>query len=293
MIKNKKVRGLLFISFLFSVTSCSSKIAYNNLDWIAAWYVDDYVTLTDSQEEEFDSAIKSFVAWHRKSEIQSYILQIQYMKKDVKSGVKHSNVNDYNDSVRQFLNVALTKFEPEITKFAYSLTESQVDEILSEVEQRNIERIKKVKEQKKEERLEDKLERIESRVESFVGELTDEQKQVLIEINQALVPTVDHWIEFRRTWAKSIRHAYTVRNDIVNIEGLDSKNAKIAFREALKPIILESNSLRSEAHSAVLAHNQSIWATAIEKLAISLSKKQLAELNDKLNDTIEDLEALI
>lgn len=291
--KSKKMNALLIILLLFSVTSCTTKVAYNNFDWIAAWYVDDYVTLTETQEKEFDSAIKSFISWHRKSELQNYILQIKYIKIDIKRGIKHSNINNYTDSLRQFLDVALTQFEPEITQFAYSLSEQQVDEFLAEVEQRNIDRIKKVNGEDKEKRLDNKFERMESRVESFIGELNAEQKQLLKETNQALLSTFDYWIEFRRTWAKSIRHAYTVRSDIVNIEGLDSERAKVAFREALKPSILETNSLRSETHLAVLAHNQAIWATTIEKLVTSLSKKQLAALNDKLNETIEDLETLI
>jgi len=293
LIKNKKISVVLLISLLFGVASCTSKMAYNNLDWIAAWYVDDYVTLTDTQEKEFDSAIKSFVSWHRKSELQNYILQIKYIKVDVKNGIKHSNVNNYTDSLRQFLDVALTKFEPEITKFAYSLSDKQVDQFLAEVEQRNIERIKKAANEGKQERLENKLERIESRVESFIGDLNTSQKQLLKETNQALLPTFDHWIEFRRNWANAIRNAYTLRSEVIAIEGLDSEHAKTVFREALKPTILETNSLRSEAHLAVLEHNQAIWATTIEKLVTSLSKRQLAALNDKLNETIEDLEALI
>jgi len=265
-------------------------MAYNNLDWIAAWYVDDYVTLTDTQEKEFDIAMKSFVSWHRKSELQSYILQIKYIKLDVKNGIKHSNVNNYTDSLRQFLDAALTKFEPEITEFAYTLSDKQVDELLTEIEKRNLERIKKVKSEDQDERLANKLERIESRVESFIGDLNTTQRQLLKEMNQALLPTFEHWIEFRRNWASSIRHAYSVRNEMI---GLNKEQAKIAFREALKPAILDTNSLRSDTHLSVLEHNQAIWAATIEKLVTSLSKKQFAALNDKLNETIEDLEALI
>ena len=268
-------------------------MAYNNLDWIVAWYVDDYVTLTNNQEKELDETIKSFISWHRQSELQDYILQIKYIKIDIKNGIKSSNIRDYRNVLKQFLDSALIQFEPDITRFAYALTDQQVEEFLTEVEQRNLERIKKIKKQGEKKRLKNNLEKTESRIESFIGDLNLVQKQLLKETNQTLLSTFEYSIELRRTWADSIRHAYKIRNEIVPFEGQDSGSCKLAFREALRPSILEISTLRSEAHLAALAHNQLIWEKAMEQLMISLSEKQLKALNNKLNETIEDLEALI
>ena len=44
---------VVFISVMF-LASCSSKLAYNNLDWWVYWYMDDYIELKDEQEEKFD-----------------------------------------------------------------------------------------------------------------------------------------------------------------------------------------------------------------------------------------------
>jgi hypothetical protein len=267
-------------------------MAYNNLDWIVAWYVDDYVTLTDTQEKEFDAVIKSFVSWHRKSELPHYIFQIQQIKIDVNNGIKQSNIKNYTDSLRHFLEVVLTEAEPEITRLAYSLTEQQVEAFLEAVEQRNLDSIAKNQAASADERLQKKLKRIESRITSFTGALSAEQKQLLKETNQALLPTFEHWIEFRRTWASSIRNAYVVRNNIIALEG-KGETAKIAFRRALKPAILETDELRSDAYLTIRKHNQAIWTVSLEKLMLSLNKKQLNALNNKLNDMIGDLEALI
>ena len=43
---------VLTILLLVSVTGCSSKFAYNNLDWLVYWYVDDYIEFSDQQEEQ-------------------------------------------------------------------------------------------------------------------------------------------------------------------------------------------------------------------------------------------------
>ena len=48
--------GILLIGLL-ALTGCSSKFAYNNFDWLVYWYVDDYVELTNEQEDLFDVKI--------------------------------------------------------------------------------------------------------------------------------------------------------------------------------------------------------------------------------------------
>ena len=49
------MRSLLVVVFIIFLTSCSSKLAYNNLDWWVYWYMDDYIELKDEQEEKFDA----------------------------------------------------------------------------------------------------------------------------------------------------------------------------------------------------------------------------------------------
>jgi len=54
----------LVLGFLV-LTGCSSKLAYNNLDWLIYWYMDDYVELNDSQEAIFDIKLEGWIDWHR------------------------------------------------------------------------------------------------------------------------------------------------------------------------------------------------------------------------------------
>ena len=56
------MRSLLVVVFIIFLTSCSSKLAYNNLDWWVYWYLDDYVELnernySDNTPEELKSVL--------------------------------------------------------------------------------------------------------------------------------------------------------------------------------------------------------------------------------------------
>jgi len=283
----------VLLILLFGLAACTNKMAYNNLDWIAAWYVDDYVALTDAQEAEFEKVINTFVGWHRSSELPNYISQITKIKQDIEQGLTADHVHDYMASLPQYIHVMLVQLTPKMSDIAYTLSAKQVKALLAEVEQRNLTRIKKAQAQSEEERAENRLEKLTSRVESFVGDLNREQHQLLAQTHQALLPTFEHWIAFRRAWAVSIQEAYQTRDDLLASGAGQNEAAKAIFTTLFSRAIVEANTLRSEAYLMALAHNRTVWANSMEKLIASLNAKQLKRLNNKLNETIGDLQALI
>ena len=56
----KKLTLLLWIVLL---SGCSTKFAYNNIDWLVNWYIDDYVVLDTQQEKQFDAILDKWTAW--------------------------------------------------------------------------------------------------------------------------------------------------------------------------------------------------------------------------------------
>lgn len=266
---------------LLAITSCSSKLLYNNLDWIAAWYIDDFVTLTDAQEDKFDPEIEQFLAWHRTSELEQYITQIKQIKSDINKGIKEDNIKNYISALKGFWQNALMRIEPTIVKLAYTLKDEQVKELLDEIEQRNLDRLEEYSEETQEQRLVDRLERIEDRVESFVGDLNEQQKQLLKMANDSSTSAFHEWIKYRRAWADAIRIAYTLREN------------KLAFEKAISHLILHADTFRSEVYWQKIQYNQKIWVATFSTLLASLNKKQLEKLNEKLDDYIEDFEELI
>ncbi|MEL0659191.1 DUF6279 family lipoprotein [Psychromonas arctica] len=283
------IYAFMLVIMVFSITSCSTKLAYNNLDWLASWYVDDYVNLTDIQEDEFDTKLDAFLVWHRNIELQNYILQIKAIQADFNKGVTLSDIESYVTSVKTFLEVALTKAEPEVVALAYSLSDKQAGSFLVEFEQQNLDKIERFEEESKERRTKKRLEKLEEQLSSFFGRLNTQQKKLLNDGNNQLLPSFQERIKFRRHWADSIRKAYVIRARSLG----DTEKKKKGFELALKQSILESNLLRSEKYSNILEHNQRVRINTLEKIVASLDEKQLKHLNEKLNETIEDLEALL
>jgi len=281
-------RVFVLIVMLLGAVSCTTKMAYNNLDWIASWYIDDYVTLTNDQENDLEARIESFLLWHRKTELQNYVIQIKYIQIDLNNGITQSNIVNYIESLKGFLDVVLVKAEPDILNLAYSLTDKQVAEFLAEFEQQSRDKINEHQGLNKAQRLENRLDKIEHRVTSFTGKLSKEQKQLLNNTNKKLLPAFEQRMQFRQDWANAISAAYVIRSEAV----LESEDKKQAFELALKRPILQSKTFCSEAYLTILEHNQTIWVNMLEKLISSLDEKQLEHLNTKLDNTIKDLQKL-
>ena len=278
---------LMMALLLVSMTACSTKLAYNNLDWIVSWYVDDYVTLTSTQEKQLDSSIESLLLWHRKTELQNYVVQIKYIKIDLNNGIKHSTVKNYINALKQFWDAILLKAEPDVMRLAYSLSDKQVTKLLAEIEQQNLKKINDFHNSSEKDRLKARFERIEEQITEFTGPLDRQQKKLLTQLNGSLLSAFEQRLQFRRNWAKSIAAAYQLRQQKHNNESV-----RVQFEQALRPALINTNSLRSEKYLAIFEHNQAKWVEFLPQLISSLNAKQLSSVQSKLDDIITDIQGL-
>ena len=70
------IAGVLLCLLL---SACSTKLAYNYLDWILEWYVADLVNLTEDQEWQLNDALTKELAWHRKQQLPLYIKSLDQL----------------------------------------------------------------------------------------------------------------------------------------------------------------------------------------------------------------------
>src|SRR5687768_1770525 len=67
-----RTRFLLLLSAVaLSVTACTNYF-YNRLDTLAAWYIQDLVSLDDDQRSDLRSWLEGTLQWHRRSELRRY-----------------------------------------------------------------------------------------------------------------------------------------------------------------------------------------------------------------------------
>lgn len=265
---------------MLSLSACSSRLIYNNLDWLTYWYLDDYIELTDEQEERFDPMLNRFLTWHRESQLQQYSQLLQRIKKDVNDGIKEQNIADYMVTVKLAWKDILIRLEPDLVDLSFTLSDQQLNQFLQESENYNLDKIAEQQSLNHQQRLDKRLKMITKRIESYTGKLSEPQKALLKHSNNNVISTFDDWIIYRRAWAESIRSAFDLRSN------------KAKFETQISSSILHTDRLRSEIFWKKIEYNQQLWIETMVQLVNSLSTKQRNALNDKLDSLIDDLQTL-
>ena len=270
---------LVTVLFLFlSLTACSSKLAYNNLDWWVYWYLDDYIELNDEQEERFDDYLSNWLRWHKQSELERYRKQLTTLKQQVKNDqLNYETVYAHMNDIRGHWERVRSEISPELAELSTDLTEQQIVSLFATLEKDNKEEEEERDEflqQSQEERLEKRMESMIENVEERIGDLTNEQTQIIATYNTQFVSTSNEWLEYRRNIQNAARRLFV------------TKSTNPDFVKDLTYLMQNPDDYRSESYQRASAHNMKVAATLIAEIATTLSAEQKETLIENIDEFI-------
>ena len=75
----RSLRFSLSFALLLALAGCSTglRLAYQNLDRLAMWTLDDYVSLDKAQKAAFRREFSALQAWHRSTELPLYAADLR------------------------------------------------------------------------------------------------------------------------------------------------------------------------------------------------------------------------
>ncbi len=270
---------LVTVLFLFlSLTACSSKLAYNNLDWWVYWYLDDYIELNDEQEERFDDYLSNWLRWHKQSELERYRKQLTTLKQQVKNDqLNYETVYAHMNDIRGHWERVRSEISPELAELSTDLTEQQIVSLFATLEKDNKEEEEERDEflqQSREERLEKRMESMIENVEERIGDLTNEQTQIIATYNTQFVSTSNEWLEYRRNIQNAARRLFVTKSTNPN------------FVKDLTYLMQNPDDYRSESYQRASAYNMQVAATLIAEIATTLSAEQKETLIENIDEFI-------
>lgn len=276
------MRSLLVLFFLIFLTSCSSKLAYNNIDWWVYWYLDDYIDLKDEQEEKFDAYLQNWLSWHKESELTRYKTQLEGIKEQIQNGTLDSRSVYRNlELMRAHWERVRDEVSPELAEIAKTLDDEQVVSLFAALEKDNKEEEEERKdtlEKSEKERLEERVERIENTISERIGKLTPEQKQIVSSYSTQFISTGGEWLTYRRNIQNAARKLFVTRKFNNN------------FEAELIELMQNPDNYKSDIYKQSSAHNMNVSATLISELFTTLSDKQRERLIENLDDLIDTVE---
>ena len=182
------------------LSACSTKLAYNYLDWILEWYVADLVNLTEDQEWQLNEALTKQLAWHRKQQLPLYVKSLDELTQGINNGLTVDLLQKlYSDQEKGWEQLK-QQIAPTMAELFQTMSESQIEQLLDNLEDRNQELEEDYVNKPRDERIKQRTERMIDRIENWTGSLNESQTQLIARWSQQIRPLSKQWIANRRTW---------------------------------------------------------------------------------------------
>jgi len=164
------------------LAGCSTKLAYNNLDWLASWYLGDFIELTDPQQDEFDTRLDSLLVWHREVELPIYRNQLLLLQKQLQSpmiGAKQwaEHIQEISGHWLRIRN----KASLEMAILAPELSEEQVTDFFAALKEYNQEKRDEFEALTKQEAEEKRFDNVVEQFEEKMGSVNIQQEGIIKE----------------------------------------------------------------------------------------------------------------
>ncbi|MGF1840643.1 DUF6279 family lipoprotein [Vibrio atlanticus] len=209
----RKCRWLVLLScFLFS--GCGTKFAYNNISWFAVSYIEDFVSLSNSQESELEERLDLLQQWHKETQLPLYISQLQVIQNTDRSDMNSAFISEQSDKIKDHIRSIANKFSPDIYALSMQLTPEQDKEFLKNFREKQHEYYEERLSLNDEDSRERYRSRIEDRLERWLGSVSKEQKQIISTWSQEWVNTNDNWRQYQNNTYQGLSTLIEKKSDL-------------------------------------------------------------------------------
>lgn len=192
----RKCRWLmLLVCFLF--TGCGTKFAYNNISWFAVSYIEDFVSLSNSQESELEARLDSLQAWHKETQLPLYISQLEAIQSITRPDMNSAFIVDQSEQIKNHIRSIVNKFAPDVYALSMQLSPKQDSEFLQNFREKQQDYYEERLSLNDEDSRDRYRNRIEERLERWLGSVSKEQKQIIYTWSQEWVNTNDNWRQYQ------------------------------------------------------------------------------------------------
>jgi hypothetical protein len=182
-LKTKRFYLALVVFFSFLLSSCSSiQLAYNQVDFLLKWWIDDYVDLTSEQEQMYDQSIPLLVKKHRQEELPKALQQLRKLRAKLDQPLQIDDGVNIVKDIKSFSRTSINLLQDDAVTLSLSLQPKQFSYLENAFAKSNKKFQNDFLKGNSEDRLEKRVEKIIERTESFSGNLSKSQKIQIKEI---------------------------------------------------------------------------------------------------------------
>jgi len=274
---------LIVVSLIAVVllSGCVVRVVYNQLDWLALWYAEDYLDLDAAQEAHARESIGRALAWHRRVELPKYAAWFRRLASNAGGAVSREFVAARYDEIVVLWDELVRHVSPDMALLLQSQSDSQVEELFAKLSDKNEELVADYSGVTREER---RIKQDKSILRAFrrvTGRLEPEQEALVRQRTAAMHDLSADWLQRRADWQRAFRVLMAARH--TNPE----------FAERMADLLLDPNQFDSPGYRELVVDNQRQAFGMVAAVVSSLSPAQAQRLRDHFETWATDFEALV
>ncbi|WMS86860.1 DUF6279 family lipoprotein [Pleionea litopenaei] len=271
--------AVILVAVLF-LQGCGLKFWYNRLDWVVPWYVDDFVELTEPQEQRLEDLLVRQTQWHRQQELPKYVAFLEVVRQDITDGTVVENYYLRRLQMSSFYETLVAQMAPQLSQLMISLNESQMESLLKNLKEQDQDLLKERAEESAEERVEQIYQNIKDSIEDWTGRLTTEQRQVVKQWASKIEDTTQLRMAYRQEWREAVLIEYQLAK-------VDDNH------RAFEDLIINADQFQSSQLKQAYRQNAVTGEQYISEIFSMLTDKQRKRLVYRIDQYIEDFNDLI
>ena len=277
----KALRALLAVLVIsVSTSGCTTKLAYDFLDWGLYWELKDYVKFTRDQRLLVKDEISQLIDWHRSEELPQYADQLEKLSKELKSGITVEQLEESYNNLRDSWQRIVIKTLPAAVDIISNLNDEQVNDFFEMLIEKEGDDAKKIEKGTNARTLKKREAYVSKKIVGVIGKLNEDQKSLIAQWTLSMKPTKELSLAQAIQWRTRMQTVLAERHNKQQLEN----NLMVLFANP--------DQLRSASYRRVIEKNKRLIMQLLFDLNQTLTKQQRSKLVKKLKSYINDFRDL-
>ena len=277
----RALRALLAVLVIsVSTSGCTTKLAYDFLDWGLYWELKDYVKFTRDQRLLVKDEISQLIDWHRSEELPQYADQLEKLSKELKSGITVEQLEASYNYLKDSWQRIVIKTLPAAVDIISNLTDEQVNDFLKMLIEKEGDDAKKIEKGTHVRTVKKREAYVSKKIVDVIGKLNEDQKSLIAQWALSMKPTQELSLAQAIQWRTRMQTVLAERHNEQQME------------DNLMVLFANPEQLRSASYRRVIEKNKRLIMQLLFDLNRTLTNQQRSKLIKKLQSYINDFRDL-
>ena len=277
----KALRALLAVLVIsVSTSGCTTKLAYDFLDWGLYWELRDYVKFNRDQRFRVKDEISQLIDWHRSEELPQYADQLEKLSKELKSGITVGQLEEFSNNLRDSWQRIVIKTLPAAVDIISNLNDEQVNDFLKMLIEKEGDDAKKIEKGTHVRTVKKREAYVSKKIVDVIGKLNEDQKSLIAQWALSMKPTQELSLAQAIQWRTRMQTVLAERHNEQQME------------DNLMVLFANPEQLRSASYRRVIEKNKRLIMQLLFDLNRTLTNQQRSKLIKKLQSYINDFRDL-